>query len=358
VVTKGSVSDSSEGGEVTYDVGEVIVRELSSGPKTPKELKNAVVGFTGVSVRVYYRHLQKLHVRRIVEEKAEISSSGKVIKRYALKKHDVPKNLDPIKEQKFREHVSNFSKEYWELNTWVDYNPLGWTFADENDEIMVFLINSINLGDTYFEFPKIVKYNLDPDRYVFDWPIIFREVLKIVCPIPRFFNLKNVYQAKCVREVNSSELKKFPLFLGVKEFVDGDGVNRQIAVVVCRRSSCKLQVCRVEFFPYFSEKWIDELSSEYNCSEIQIFCPDDIVLMRRAVFHLDDVLQNRRLRIPLRYSLLFDDLRLFNFRYTPPKPHNLKEQLMLKEYLETGGNFVHALAASVLCADGLKTKSN
>ncbi len=197
-------------------------------------------------------------------------------------------DVDPVTLQRFRKHVSNFSKEYWELNTWVDYSPKGWSFADENDEFMVYLIRSFNCGDSYLGFPGIVEYTLDPDRYVFDWPTFFREVLKIVCPIPRFFNLKRVYQAKCVQEVNNSESKKFPLFLGVKEFVDVDGVKRQIAVVVCRRSSGKLQVCRVEFFPYFSEKLIDELNSEYNCSGIQIFRPDDIGLMRRAVFYLDD----------------------------------------------------------------------
>ena len=78
--------------------------------------------------------------------------------------------------------------------------------------------------------------------------------------------------------------------------------------------------------------------------------------MRQALFCLDKVLQEERLLIPSKYSLLWKDLCLFNFRYTPPpKPRNLDEKKMLQDYMETSGNFVHALAAAVFAGENKET---
>lgn len=348
-----TVIDVSEEESGQLDVPDVIRRVLSGGAKTPIELKEAVLGATGVSERVYYRHLKKLRKQNLVEEEAETSSNGEITRRYVLKKVGMPENFTVITQRGYRAHLFCFSKGLWELFTWTGYSPGGWSFADKDVEIACDLIPQCIFKTVAF-FPEVRKYNLDPDRYVFYWPRVFKEVFEIGNPLPRFFSIKRIYQAKLIGVINELELRASPSFLGVKEFVDNDGVNLQIAVVVRRRSDGKLQVCHVEFNPHFSKKWTAELSKEHNVSGLQIIRSTEGVLMRKAVFHLDDVLEDRRLLIPSRYSVLLNDLRLFNFSYTPPKPRDPEEELMLKEYMETAGNFVHALAAAVSCADGLK----
>jgi len=349
-----TVNDFSEEESGQLHVADVIRRVLSGGAKTPIELKEAVLGATGVSERVYYRHLKKLRKKNIVEEEAETSSIGDITRRYALKKEVIiPANFEVITQRGYRAHLFCFSKALWELVAWTNYSPGGWSFDDEDVEEACVWIPQCIFKNVAF-FPEVRRHNLDPDRYVFHWPRVFTEVFEIGNPLPRFFSLKRIYQAKLVGAINEFEFEDARSFLGVKEFVDNDGVNRQIAVVVRRRSDGKLQVCHVEFNPHFSKNWTAVLCKEHDVSGLQIMWFTDEVLMRRAVFHLDDVLEDRRLLIPSKYSLLLKDLRLFNFRYTPPKPRDPEEELMLKEYMETGGNFVHALAASVLCADGLK----
>lgn len=347
-----SVTDSSEG-DSGRDVSEVIVKLLSCGAKTPGELKKAVLGAVNVCGRTYFRHLNNLRNKAIIEEVADLGRNGKVIKRYVLKKANEFGNFVLVSEQQLSEHLLNFSKADWELYTWWEHDPDGWVFVDEHDELVVTLISHCVFPDDNVVLPEIVECDLDPDRYFFDWPRIYRQLLGIGDSLPRFFSLKRVFQAKCDEETDFLKLRRVSFFLGIKSFVDVFGVRRQVAVVVGRKSDGLLQVCRVEFFGRFSEEWVSELGKEYGVKGAQIFgCPDN-VLMRRAVFHLDKVLEDRRLLVPVKYSLLLDDLRLFNFRYTPPRPHSLNEELMLKDYMETGGNFVHALSAAVLCADGL-----
>jgi len=348
-----SVSDNSEGKSDQLDVDEEIKRTLSAGAKTPLELKEAVIGTTGVSERVYYRHLKKLREKNIVEEVAEKTSTGDLIRKYALSRVPQEFTLGP---QMYRAHLATFPKSLWELVAWVRHSPGGWSFDDKDVETACVIVPMCRFP---VFFPKVKRYKLDPDRYVYDWPYVFKRDLKIGNPLPRFFSLKTIYQAKLTGAINELELKEAPSFLGIKEFVDNGGVKRQIAVVVCRRPDSKLQVFRVEFTPHSSEQWIDALCKEHDASCLQIIRSTDKDLVRRAVFHLDKVLQEKRLLIPSRYSLLLKDLSLFNFSYTPPpKPRNYDEELMLQDYMETAGNFVHALASSVSCADGLKRRTN
>jgi len=352
-----SVSDISEGESGQLDVDEEIKRALSAGAKTPLELKEAVIGATGVSERVYYRHLKKLRKKNIVEEVAETTIRGDLIRRYALPS-GIPKDFTVVTQRGYRTHLTYFPKSLWELVAWTQYSPGGWSFDDEEVETACVMIPQCWFPNVVF-LPEVKRYKLDPDRYIYHWPYVFKKELKISNPLPRFFSLKMIYQAKLTGAINELELKDAPSFLGIKQFVDNEGINRQIAVVVRRRSDSKLQVFRVEFNPHLSKKWTAALSKEHDVSGLQIIRSTDKVLMRRAVFHLDKVLKEKRLLIPSRYSLLLKDLRLFNFSYTPPpKPRNHDEELMLQDYMETAGNFVHALAASVSCADELKNNQS
>jgi hypothetical protein len=94
-----SVTDDSKGNGKAHDVSEVIVKLLSCGAKTPRELKKAALGAVNVCERTYFRHLNNLCNRAVIEEVADLSPKGKVIKRYVLKKAEEPKNLVLSSEQ-------------------------------------------------------------------------------------------------------------------------------------------------------------------------------------------------------------------------------------------------------------------
>ena len=87
-----SVTDDSEGDSRAHDVSEVIVKLLSCGAKEPGELKKAALGAVNVCERTYFRHLHNLRNREVIEEVADLSPNGKVIKRYVLKKAEEPGN--------------------------------------------------------------------------------------------------------------------------------------------------------------------------------------------------------------------------------------------------------------------------
>lgn len=232
--------------------------------------------------------------------------------------------------------ASEFPRRIWEVAAWMKHDPDDW--AEDDADIK----EARKLLEKYsWRVPSIGMPHLDPDRYLFDWQDSVKKELMIE-PLPRFFNLKAIYEAKWAEA--KAEPAEGPSLLGAKEFEKEDYVKQRIGVAVRRRSNGMLRVIRVE----------PNLPASEECL---LFTPStDEVLVRQAVFHLNEVLEQRRLLIPGRYSLLLKDLRLFNFRYTPP-PRDHMEDLMLRDYLETAGNYVHALAAAVWRAqNGQKRK--
>ncbi|MCR3906995.1 MAG: hypothetical protein NUK62_08240 [Tenericutes bacterium] len=343
-----SVSDKTKKNCDRPEVDEAIEYALSYGTKSPRELKEAVLKATGICPRVYYSHLKKLRETKIIQENFEKNSVGHSIKKYTLTDTSSTNAILPV----WHPPLNAFPKNVWELVAWIRYSPQGWSLDDEDIKKAHDIISEY---ESLVDFPKIKKFNLDPDRYIYDWPNTFKKELKIGNPLPRFFNLKMIYQAK-MNKNGIEQLNKAPSFLGVKEYVNDEGTKQQIAVIVRKRVDNKLQVSHIELNFAFSKKWVAELRNEHDVSDFKVIRCANLVSMRRAVFHLDEVLKDRRVLIPSMYSVLLKDLRLFNFMYTLPKPRNPEEQLILKEYMDTGGNFVHALAVAVSCADGPKRK--
>lgn len=226
--------------------------------------------------------------------------------------------------------ASVFPWRVWEVAAHMRYDPEGWNEGDADVK------EARSILERYPEMvPKIARPPLDPDRYVYHWPDWVEEHphCKMRKPLPRFFNLKTIYEAKW----SEAEPAEGPSFLGAKESENEDYVKQRIGVAVRRRPDGRLRVFRVE----------PNLPSSEECL---LFTPStDEMLVRQAVFHLNEVLEQRRLLIPSRYSLLLKDLRLFSFRYTPP-PRDHEEYLMLRDYLGTAGNYVHALAVAVWSA--------
>lgn len=286
---------------------------------------------------------------------------GRLAKKYALKREVKEAAKKPLgeaivgPEAKYVPPASEFPRRIWELATWISHSPEGWA---EDDADVKEAKSLLEIYKDPMHVPKVRTPPLDPDSYIYDWPDFVKKNLRIGSPLPRFFNLKTIYEAKWTGAKAEPDPAESPSFLGVKEFRDKDYVKWQIGVAVRRRPDDKLRVIRVELDPLCSEEWVSALCRELDADCLRITPSTDEAVARRTVFHLNKVLEQRRLLIPGRYSLLLKDLRLFNFRYTPPpEPRNHEEYLMLRDYLETAGNYVYALAASVWRADGMrKTK--
>jgi hypothetical protein len=69
------------------DVDEIILKVLSSGPKTASDLRQAVVSETGVSERVYHYHREKLLKSGRIEEIPVREETGRITVRYAIRQH-------------------------------------------------------------------------------------------------------------------------------------------------------------------------------------------------------------------------------------------------------------------------------
>ena len=112
------------------NVDEEIERILSFGAVTPTKLRKAVISFTGVSERVYYRHLKRLRKKNIVEEKSETNLKGELVRKYALSRKSEGILLMP---QGFiHSRLNQFSKDVWELYAWSLYSPGDWQFDDKD----------------------------------------------------------------------------------------------------------------------------------------------------------------------------------------------------------------------------------
>lgn len=349
-----SVSDDSGVEDVKSDVDTVIERILTSGRKSAGDLKDAVVSVTGISDRVYYRHLRRL-VKRDVVEKVVENVDGELTIMYRLKP-EVKTGSHPVYwgNSTYAGHLWRL----WEVAAHMKADPKGWNDGDAD----VKEAKSI-LGSHRSLVPKIVKSDLDPDKFIYSWPHLVekRYGYKIRKQFPRFFDLKRVYEAKGKAE-GISEPVGGSAFLGVNDFevFNKVGVSEQwqICVVVRRTSNDMFYVVHAEKFLIQGRgDGVSNLRKQFDTEIQRVSESTDEELRREMLFHLREVLDQGRISIPGRYKLLLKDLRLFSFRFTPPpEPKSNEEFLMFEEYLETAGNFVLALAASISCADGLNRR--
>jgi len=281
--------------------------------------------------------------------KEKRSFSIQLLERKAWVKGPKPK-FDPLESllriEGIDEFLKRFPRKIGELAAWIRYDPEGWATDDDDVKRAKVLLNEYDKS-----IPTIRKPPLAPDRYIFDWPDLFRSYSRFKKPLPRFFDLKRIYEAKWAEaEIKPSD---GPVYLGIKKFRKQGYLEMQICVAVRREVDDTVRVIHVELDDSHSEEWVKALRKEFDGDCLQITPSTDEASVRRTIFHLNKVLEQRRLLIPSRYSLLLKDLRLFNFRYTPPQePWDREDYFMVSDYLETAGNYVHALAASIWIAEG------
>jgi len=312
-------------------VDEEIKRSLSSGAKTPKELREAVVTKTGVSDRVYFWHLKKLLERKEIEETFK-EEGGRKIRKYALR----PENSLLVKATGkgivcYRPEFP-VSRRLLELASWIKRDPNGWVESQHVEEAKQLL--------AHYLLPEIREPYEDPDSYAFVWPHEGKSSLYLPDFIhSRFFNLKDVHNA--VTENLETE-KDFSgdVFVGVyfspfiaeyatafedmeaqmryvgkpSEFV-ADEKPHSISIAVCKRKDGSMLVIHVESREGEIDKtWAKSLAQQLRAKKIQIhkYISEDV--RRKLLFNLREALKKHKLLIPKRYAKLIDELLDYSYK--------------------------------------------
>jgi len=303
------------------DVAELIKKELSSGPKTPGELRK-LMERKNVSIRNYHYHLKQLIEKlKEVEEIPVEGPKGRLIKKYALKEEQIvsagprAKYVKPIEEI----FEGSLAKVALELAAWIRYDPEDW----RRDDVDVKRGEQC-LTDYEMLVPEIRTTPLDPNRYIFEWSDYAKERLKIDHSTPRFFNLKTIYEAKWAAEAESAA--DGPVFMGVNEFEEERFKRWQSCVVVRRTSGHEFHVVHVE--KNLADDWTSAIREEFDAERLDINASTGGALKRDMLLHLRKILEEHKLLIPGRYDPLIEDLLQFG-------------------YGESRGEYVLALTASV-----------
>ncbi|MCS7115412.1 MAG: hypothetical protein RMJ15_07885 [Nitrososphaerota archaeon] len=314
---------------------ELIKHLLSAGGKTPKELKEAVIGKTRVSDRVYYRHLKKLLERREVEEKYEDEDGGRKIKKYVLRRE----NKLLLKAESKGVAIVGFpkfavSRRLLELASWIKQQPEEWIESEDVEKAKQLL--------THYLVPEIKASYEDPDSYVFVWPNGNKSRLNLHDFIhPRFFDLKNVYNA--LTETREAVfLVSGKVFVGayycpfIAEYVTShEDMEEQmryigkpcefivteqphcVSVAVCKRADNSICVIHVESRDGEIDKaWIKGLAQQLGAKKFQIQKHLSEDLKRKLLVNLREALKQHKLVIPKRYIKLIEEL--FDYSYQKP----------------------------------------
>jgi hypothetical protein len=318
----------------------MIKQTLSAEPKTPKKLKESVINKTGVSERVYYRHLKRGLDRGEIEEIPEKGSDGRIVKKYALKRKEaslaealilpttVSLDFRPI-------------KELLELAAWIRQEPAGWSEDDEDVKKA-----KLCLEHCSYLVPEIEIPHEDPDSYVFIWPDEAMRELGLQEPLSsRFFDLKDIYDAM-MADLNREVLSVEPVFAGAyctpvvvgRVGIYGEHMQplryvgrpseyrlieepQSVCVAVRKESDMNIRVVHVETREGKLDKaWFSGLAKQFRAKKARMIGYDSLKddAKRRLLLNLRGVLEQRRLMISSRYVGLIDDLCEYSYR----KPSN------------------------------------
>ncbi len=313
---------------------ELIKHLLSTGGKTPKELREAVIGKTGVSDRVYYRHLRKLLERKEVEETYEEGGGGRKIKKYSLRKEE--KLLVRVARESIICYRPEFaiSRRLLELASWIKRSPEGWVESEDVGKAKQLLTHQL--------VPEIKPSYEDPDSYAFVWPDGNKARLNPDDFIhSRFFNFKSVHNA-IVETLEPTYTLPGKIFVGAyyspftAEYVaSSEDMEEQmryigkpcefkivehphcISVAVCKRADNSICVIHVESRDGQVDKaWIKGLAQQLGAKKFQIqqWLSEDA--RRKLLINLRETLEQRKLLIPKRYIKLVEEL--FDYSYKKP----------------------------------------
>jgi len=338
-VGKLSVNENFEDDSENLDVDEVIKQLVSTGAKTPREIKEAVIGITGVSERVYYRHLKKLREGKEVKEIFEELSNGGVVKKY-----EVGRETSSLVKAICRPVQPDFepTRRLLELAAWMKLNQTGWVESDDAKKARILL--------THYLVPEIKAPLEDPDAYAFQWPdeelkrLDLEELRRLgFCNYTssRFFNLKSVVDA-VVADSGEKVSTHGPIFIGVCSapmIVDyvgvyGTGMHPlryvgrpigyepveelgSVCVAVRGESAGRIRVVGVETRWGKPEKaWVKGLAKQLGAKKRRVVefksLREDV--KREVLLKLRNVLNQRGLVIPSRYASLISELWDYSYK--------------------------------------------
>lgn len=315
----------------------VIKRLLSAGAKTPRRLREAVTGRTGVSDRVYYQHVSKLLKRGEIEEVFEEAGGGRKIKKFALRRE--------VKEAKGESVVAFQSLDFpasrrlLELAAWIRFQPEGWA---ENDDVK----KAKQLLKYDRLIPKVEASHEDPDKHALIWPSpeFGAEPGALTS---RFFSLKSIYQVVGSNRIEplvgdvfvaacfspqTVEYKTFHLLLewgwqpprlenlGEPWVVGGP---HSVAVAVCRGADGVIHVVHVEKREEGNRweidgKWVKGIAQQYKAKQFRAYNRLDEDFKREIMLNLREVIEQRKISIPGRYGKLIEELMDYSYN----KPSN------------------------------------
>ncbi|MEM2970557.1 MAG: hypothetical protein QXR63_06450 [Candidatus Bathyarchaeia archaeon] len=316
------------------DVDELIKKFLSTGEKTPKELKEAVIGKAGVSERVYYRHLKKLLERKKLEEEYVEGKSGRKIKKYVLLRENELLVKTESKGSVFYYPRPPISRRLLELASWIKQQPKGWIESEDLKKAKKLL--------THYLVPKIKASYEEPDSYVFVWSGGCGEQFSLQDFVhSRFFNFEDVYDA-LTETLETVSFVSGKVFVGVyycptiAEYVASyEDMEDQVqwigkpcefkvieqphcvSVAVCKRADSSICVMHVESRDGKADKaWIKGLAQGLGAKKFQIRKHLSEDVRRKLLINLRETLERRKLLIPKRYVKLVEEL--FDYSYKKP----------------------------------------
>lgn len=295
-----------------------------------------MINATGVSERVYYRHLKRCLDRGEIEEIPEKGSDGRIVKKYALKreKASLPEalilpttvNLD------FRP-----TKELLELAAWIRQEPAGWSEGDEDVKKA-----KLCLEHCSYLVPEIAVPWEDPDSYVFLWSDEAVGELRLQDPSSsRFFDLKDIYDAM-MADLSREVLSVGPLFVGAyctpvvvgRVGIYGGHMQplrcvgrpseyrlieepQSVCVAVRKETDTNIRVVHVEPREGKLDKaWVSGLAKQLKAKKDCMLGYDSLKedAKRRLLLNLRSIFEQRRLSISSRYASLIEDLWEYSYR--------------------------------------------
>jgi len=303
----------------TEDASNLILRELSSGSKTSKYLKEACIR-AGIEESTYYYHLKQLIEKlKEIEKISERDNTGRLIIKYALKKEEK-------KPDKFHwiANTGGFcafevdghevpyppSRTLLELAAWIKHNQKGWNIANINVKNA-----KLCLEHTSYFIPIVGETSEDPDAYAFAWPDASLKEIKLGnTSFSRFFDYKDVYDAVHVGTTNNSR-GNGDVFLGA--FGSKDADDPSSVIVAVRREGNHLDLVKMEHcLGKLDKAWVKGVSNHLKAKNEFVLSQEKLKDSdkREVLLTLRDTLGKHALSIPSRYTQLVEELFDFSSR--------------------------------------------
>jgi len=327
----------------------IIKKQLRSGPKTSKELKEACEK-RGFSPSTFYYHMKQLVDKLKEVQKIRVKNSqGRTVVKYSLVKEEKvtfwskSSGIRGFSVDNIEVEVPS-NRRVLELASWIRREPRGW--PRDNFEVKVARLYFQHSG---YLVPDIVRAPEDPDAYAFRWSdeelerLGLDELMRLGLygsTRSRFFDLKLVYDA--IVADSNKVLNKGPVFVGAHNapmVVDYTGIYGEgmqplryvgrpigyepieelgsVCVAVREEADSEIWVVHVENrWGKLDKAWVRGLAKQLSAKKLRIIEFKSLKenVRRVLLMNLRDVLKRRKLLIPKRYVKLIEELLDYSYK--------------------------------------------